>query len=224
MRVGGRCTVGFTLIELLVVLAIVAILAALLFPVFAQSRERARTASCVSNVRQIGMAVLLYAQDHDEALPPVGIPIDAEQEDEPDDDDEEIGWPALLAPYLKSTVVLKCPSALEPLGYGLNEMVFVDLTEDGDERFPVRVLAHLETPAETVLLGDLGTGDDLRTPRPGSVKMTAPGKDLDDARDARPAARHFLRTVLAFGDGHAGTLRLEQFYVGQDPPDKWFRP
>jgi prepilin-type N-terminal cleavage/methylation domain-containing protein/prepilin-type processing-associated H-X9-DG protein len=60
---------GFTLIELLVVIAIIAILAAILFPVFAQARAKARTISCVSNLKQIGNAAMMYAQDYDEGLP-----------------------------------------------------------------------------------------------------------------------------------------------------------
>ncbi len=59
---------AFTLIELLVVIAIIAILAAILFPVFAQAREKARQTSCLSNGKQMGLSLLMYAQDYDETF------------------------------------------------------------------------------------------------------------------------------------------------------------
>src|SRR5580765_4262996 len=64
-----RSREGFTLIELLVVIAIIAILAAILFPVFAQAREKARQTSCLSNQKQIGTGIMMYVQDFDETYP-----------------------------------------------------------------------------------------------------------------------------------------------------------
>ena len=74
MKSSLRIYSAFTLIELLVVIAIIAILAAILFPVFAQAREQARKTTCVSNLRQIGTAFHLYAQDYDEGFPNTGDP------------------------------------------------------------------------------------------------------------------------------------------------------
>jgi len=69
MRAHSKGLRGFTLIELLVVIAIIAILAAILFPVFAQAREKARAISCLSNMKQLALGVIMYTQDHDETLP-----------------------------------------------------------------------------------------------------------------------------------------------------------
>ncbi|HVW01736.1 MAG TPA: DUF1559 domain-containing protein [Planctomycetaceae bacterium] len=91
---------AFTLIELLVVIAIIAILAAILFPVFAKVREKARATACLSNEKQIGLAIMQYTQDFDEYYPAKG----------------QVGngyyrsWRQLIYPYVKSTGVFHCPS------------------------------------------------------------------------------------------------------------------
>jgi prepilin-type N-terminal cleavage/methylation domain-containing protein/prepilin-type processing-associated H-X9-DG protein len=105
---------GFTLIELLVVIAIIAILAAILFPVFAQAREKARGITCLSNCKQIGTGVMMYAQDYDEAI--VAWIYVAEYTGQPR---RERLWTGKLQPYIKSGGTFpaggpfKCPSFTE---------------------------------------------------------------------------------------------------------------
>ncbi|MCW5932701.1 MAG: prepilin-type N-terminal cleavage/methylation domain-containing protein [Fimbriimonadia bacterium] len=89
---------GFTLIELLVVIAIIAILAAILFPVFAQAREKGRQTQCISNGKQIGLALLMYANDYENFLPVYNWP-------------ESYIVGARVMPYVKNTGIFKCPSS-----------------------------------------------------------------------------------------------------------------
>jgi len=103
---------AFTLIELLVVIAIIAILAAILFPVFAQAREKARQASCTSNLKQVGTAWMMYVQDYDEKIASANNPIGWGDCPTMPGRSQFGGWEGnLLAPYIKNTAVFKCPSS-----------------------------------------------------------------------------------------------------------------
>jgi len=95
---------AFTLIELLVVIAIIAILAAILFPVFAQAREKARQTSCLSNSKQIALAVMMYVQDTDETYPIVQWWADYPWST------MQGGWAFAVMPYIKNLGIWKCPS------------------------------------------------------------------------------------------------------------------
>lgn len=153
---------GFTLIELLVVIAILAILAAILFPVFAQTRESARMTACLSNMRQLAMGVQLYAQDADETLPMVtnfAAPVNA----------PDRVWMGAVAPYLKSTAIFLCPSAVNarpgtdwstrswlPVGYNAGTGYDPAGVEAPTQVLP---LARLDEPARSVLFAETPSGD-----------------------------------------------------------------
>jgi prepilin-type N-terminal cleavage/methylation domain-containing protein/prepilin-type processing-associated H-X9-DG protein len=136
---------GFTLIELLVVIAIIAILAAILFPVFAQAREKARGISCLSNVKQIGTAAMMYTQDYDEALPPAGLryahkpSLCYECGNDPgcltssywQQPRAWVDWGVVLFPYIKNEQLFTCPDRPE---YGCNG--YAMNTDSSNDDFP----------------------------------------------------------------------------------------
>lgn len=135
---GNTSTSGFTLIELLVVIAIIAILAAILFPVFAQAREKARAISCLSNIKQQGTAAIMYTQDYDETLVPAGMRY-AHQNDPCFNGNSNfnanprawVDWEIPLIPYTKNTQIFVCPDRREfgCYGYAMN-------TNSSDDDFP----------------------------------------------------------------------------------------
>ena len=103
---------GFTLIELLVVIAIIAILAAILFPVFAKARAKARQASCLSNLKQLGLGLLAYCQDYDEKMPFIYYNTGNDARvigGWPGNTGRYITWAEQIYPYVKNTQIFQCP-------------------------------------------------------------------------------------------------------------------
>ena len=144
---------GFTLIELLVVIAIIAVLAALIFPVFASARAKARQNTCISNLRQIGISIELYAMDYDDLYP---LAVDVIDKYSPEIWSDHPYWQVwipylpllheVLQPYQKSKEIWRCPSDYEQYGssyFFRTEIAFRQMRIGGMQR-----------PAETNMLFD----------------------------------------------------------------------
>jgi prepilin-type N-terminal cleavage/methylation domain-containing protein len=151
---------GFTLIELLVVIAIISILAAILFPVFAQAREKARQTACSSNLKQIGTAFMMYSQDYDECLPDrrdlkLSLPGGWKPWTSWPTSDPRAGWAALtLEPYTKNTAIWTCPSVA---GSALGRAVQVRQPLNANANAPATYywLWRFDRPTDPVALDNL---------------------------------------------------------------------
>lgn len=175
-------TAGFTLIELLVVVAILAILAALAFPVFANIRDKSHVATCLSNLRQIGGAVMQYTADHNGSLPP-----NVTSDDPTSTSGHSSTYPLLIAPYLgkpesgnlKSSVFC-CPAANKNRpawagvgyrpDYGANERraegsgrIGVFARQAWGLNIPPLKLAMIKNPARCLMIADACTGLSVTT-------------------------------------------------------------
>jgi prepilin-type N-terminal cleavage/methylation domain-containing protein/prepilin-type processing-associated H-X9-DG protein len=178
----ARKNSAFTLIELLVVIAIIAILAAILFPVFAQAREKARQTSCLSNLKQIGTATMMYVQDYDESFPhrswnggtgacfdPSIIGVTGVS----NPFCSSISWEFQVQSYLKNTQVYQCPSAPGvsrnyrttsgsyavplQLNYGINDYIYSYTPNDfatGAPNAGPTAMAQVTAPANTYYISD----------------------------------------------------------------------
>lgn len=201
-----RARKGFTLIELLVVIAIIAILAAILFPVFARAREKARQSSCLSNVKQLVLGVMMYAQDYDETLPGyhfVGSPTEYNQ------------WFEVIEPYVKNEQIFVCPSdsnadmsAGDP-SYGWNyRFISYGTHNPGD---PITTLGDFEKPAQTILMAD---ATQYYVRGPGTTNQSY-----------WPEPRHNEGSNFGFADGHAKWHKSNfNWYTGYSGTGLYWRP
>lgn len=181
---------GFTLIELLVVIAIIAILAAILFPVFAKAREKARQASCSSNLKQLALSWLMYNQDYDGRAMAACFGVSDTCWDR-----RQIGAGGCLGPYIKNTQILFCPSVgpvsdTTASGYNYNREVGWN---------PPKSEAQIEQPAITLAFGE---GNGLRW-MPYATTCCS-----NTATHFGMKPNHNSGTNLAFCDGHVKWYNL----------------
>lgn len=228
-----RAKSAFTLIELLVVIAIISVLAAILFPVFARARENARKTSCLSNVRQLGLAFTQYFQDYDEQFPLLG------KNGAPD-----TSWIYTMQPYIRSTQMLRCPSdasaqwlkdgnwfdpTVTTLADGVTKARRTSYTLNGylpagnsnpgqGGNFPH--LADIKKPGSVIFLAESPstfTGPYFHAhtwnpPTSTSHWIVAQNRPDDIAHD-----RHLNGFNAAFLDGHTKWLSWEQAWANRDP-------
>ncbi len=208
---------GFTLIELLVVIAIIAILAAILFPVFAQAREKSRQTVCLSNMRQMGLAVQMYLQDYDERFP-----LDSHT-----GSGASWTWLFTLEPYTKTKLLYRCPSdpsrnwetplpgqrTTRKTSYGTNFWMLPN-TIGLPDCLGYNALASIKSPANTIYIAEmkenLSAGGDHY--HPGAWRYPNDCSSIGYAEPEMELAMvwHSGGANYTFVDGHAKWYRFEQ--------------
>jgi prepilin-type N-terminal cleavage/methylation domain-containing protein/prepilin-type processing-associated H-X9-DG protein len=220
-----RVLSAFTLIELLVVIAIIAILAAILFPVFAQAREKARQTACLSNLKQMGTAIMLYTQDCDETYPLQDIDSFGQYPYAIQDTPNRVSWMGGAQTYLKNIEAAVCPSAPEkgpndstPTKYSRTSYCYNGLlsalppTQTANP-MPISAIAMVARPAETVLLEDVGWTWGRSQPQP---RWTS-GQWCNAISSVTITQMHNGTMNMLFADGHAKALQASRAAGGLYP-------
>ena len=191
---------GFTLIELIVVLAVIAALGAILLPIFAGQREKARRSSCQSNLKQIGLGMMQYCRDYDENFP--------RHTHEPN----TFVWQQILQPYVKSVAIFVCPSNLAsrlpvnsaiwpgvypeiPRSYGLNHRVSYAERQVS--------ISEIKSPARKIMVAESRSS----SPDYGSSWWSSWS---DGSRWVEGFAGHLGTANYLFADGHVKTIKPSQ--------------
>ncbi len=196
---------GFTLIELLVVIAIIAILAAILFPVFARAREKARQTSCLSNVKQIALGILMYSQDYDEKFCNLGYNCNPNM--------PGIYWPEQTLPYTKNGQIYLCPSASggdrgTPLLPGGKNYGFNIWNYHVNGWYNV---VKIPAPASTIMIGDRDANgcERILSSRCVSGGCTCYGGQSPVQNSHYLTDRHNGGANFGFCDGHGKWLKVD---------------
>lgn len=208
---------AFTLIELLVVISIISVLAAILFPVFARARENARRTSCLSNLKQMGLGVMMYVQDYDEHYPLYRRPT-TETPPFPSYKGGWWEWQHMIYPYTKSSEqVFWCPSGNTVWPYNGNYGANYGLIGGTSNN-----LAKVTSSASTYMIMDAGTmyilaADAYRVNKggarylPGSGPFVTPESAVSTGwyESDFKKGRHFGGINMSFADGHVKWLKSE---------------
>ncbi len=244
---------GFTLIELLVVIAIIAILAAILFPVFAQAREKARQASCLSNLKQLGTATQLYVDDYDEVLPRLlcnneyygpwtndsSYPFNYKSAEQPNNFRVKLPyawgtvryptWMDCIFPYVKNCGIYICPNNKDVWGYSYNYCL--GFTPQDNYFVPTSrylSMSQIKNTSTTVYLGEIGRSTDSSGPYT-RLELGPPCFWYEDMASSK--VRHNGGSNFTFVDGHAKFYKRSsgptERYTGATSwgnDDPWWNP